>query len=86
MLDEDDPFEIFKAIGDWQTIGAGITADLLRIGNIQKCKDFVSKCFDTFAPGGGFIFLQNKPLLCAGDARPEVLKEVYEFADELSRQ
>ncbi|MCL1913774.1 MAG: hypothetical protein FWG10_07855 [Eubacteriaceae bacterium] len=86
MLDEDDAFEVHKAIGDWQVIGAGITADLLRFGDVQKCKDYVSKCFDTFAPGGGFIFLQNKPLLCGGDASLDVLREVYQFADELSRK
>ncbi|MCL1912715.1 MAG: hypothetical protein FWG10_02215 [Eubacteriaceae bacterium] len=86
MLDEDDPFEVHKQIGDWCSIGAGITADLLRMGSIEKCKDYVKKCFDTFAPGGGFIFLQNKPLLCGGDATPEVIRAVYELADELSRK
>jgi hypothetical protein len=84
MLDQDDPFEVNKAIGDWQTIGTGITADLLQMGTKQQCVDFVKRCFDTFAPGGGFIFMQNKPLLCAADAKPENLLAVYETANELS--
>jgi len=84
MLDQDDPFEIYKAIGDWQSIGAGITADLLQMGTKEQCTDYVKKCFDTFAPGGGFIFLQNKPLLCAADANIGNLTAVYELANELS--
>jgi len=84
MLDEDDPFEAHKAIGDWQTLATGITADLLKMGTKEQCTDFVKKCFDTFAPGGGFIFMQNKPLLCAGDAKIENLIAVYETANELS--
>ncbi|MCL2167064.1 MAG: hypothetical protein FWH49_07255 [Clostridiales bacterium] len=86
MLDQDDPFEVHKAIGDWQTIGTGITADLLQMGSKAQCVDFVKRCFDTFAPGGGFIFMQNKPLLCANDAKTENLLAVYETANELSRK
>jgi hypothetical protein len=86
MLDEDDPFEVHKAIGDWQTIATGITADLLQMGEKEQCVDFVKRSFDTFAPGGGFIFMQNKPLLCAADAKIENLEAVYKTANELSRQ
>ena len=86
MLDEDDPFEMYKAIGDWQPLATGITADLLRLGTKDQCVDFVKKCFDTFAPGGGFVFFPNKPLLCAGDAKLENLIAVYETANELSVQ
>jgi len=84
MLDEDDPFEAYEAIGDWQSIGTGITADLLQLGTKEQCVDFVKRCFDTMAPGGGFIFMQNKPLLCASDAKLENLIAVYETANELS--
>jgi len=84
MLDQDDPFEMHKAIGDWQTVATGITSDLLKLGTKDQCVDYVKKCFDTFAPGGGFIFLPNKPLLSDGDARIENLIAVYETANELS--
>ena len=83
-IDQDDPFEIFDEIGDWQSIGAGITADLLQVGTKEQCTDYVKKCFDVFAPGGGFVFFQNKPLLCAGDAKIENLIAVYETANKLS--
>ena len=84
MLDQDDPFEVYKAIGDWQTIATGITADLLKLGTKDECVDFVKRSFDTFAPGGGFIFMQNKPLLCANDTKEENLLAVYETANALS--
>jgi len=84
MLDEDDPFEIYKAIGDWQSISAGITTDLLQLGTKEQCTDYVKKSFDTFAPGGGFIFMQNKSLLSGSDAKIENLIAVYEMANELS--
>jgi hypothetical protein len=84
MLDQDDPFEVYKEIGDWQTVATGITADLLKMGTKEECVDFVKRSFDTFAPGGGFIFMQNKPLLCATDAKTENLLAVYETANELS--
>ncbi|MCL1804667.1 MAG: hypothetical protein FWG28_01490 [Clostridiales bacterium] len=86
MLDQDDPFEIYKAIGDWQTVATGITVDLLKTGTKEQCVDYVKRSFDTFAPGGGFIFMQNKPLLCANDAKTENLIAVYETANELSLQ
>ena len=84
MLDQDDPFEIYKIIGDWQPLATGITSDLLKLGTKDQCIDFVKKCFDTFAPGGGFIFMPNKPLLSAGDVKIENLIAVYETANELS--
>ena len=86
MLDDDDPFEIYKVIGDWQPIGAGITIELLSYGTKQDCVDYVKKCFDTFAPGGGFVFRTSKPIMCATDAKIENVVAVYETANELSRQ
>ncbi|MDR0459070.1 MAG: hypothetical protein LBG68_01210 [Coriobacteriales bacterium] len=86
MLDQDDPFEIYKAIGDWHTVATGITVDLLQMGTVQQCTDYVKRCFDTFAPGGGFIFMPNKPLLCAEDAKPENLIAVFQTANQLSLQ
>lgn len=86
MIDEDDPFEVYKEIGDWATIAAGIKVDLLQVGSKQQCIDYVKKCFDTFGPGGGFIFMPNKPLMGAGDAKIENLKAVYKVANELSKK
>lgn len=86
MLDEDDPFEIYKVIGDHQALATGIPVDLLKVGSKQQCIDYVKKCFDTFAPGGGFVFCPNKPLLCANDTKIENLLAVYQFADEYGKK
>lgn len=86
MLEEDDPFEVYKLVGDWCTIAAGINSNLLKYGTKQQCIDYVKKCFDTFAPGGGFIFLQERPLLSAQDAKTENVLAVYEFANEYGKK
>ncbi len=86
MLDEDDPFEAYDAIKDYHSIAAGIKSSLLSHGSKQECIDYVKKCFDTFAPGGGFIFLPNKPLICAKDAKIENIVAVYEFADDYGKK
>ncbi|HZK24826.1 MAG TPA: hypothetical protein VFC74_05520, partial [Oscillospiraceae bacterium] len=86
MLDEDDPFEVYKAIGDWATVATGIRSDLLKYGTKQQCIDYVKKSFDTFAPGGGFMFLQNKPFLYAQDVKPENVVAAYEFANEYGKK
>jgi len=86
MLDQDDPFEAYKHIGGYHTLASGITLDLLKSGTKQQCIDFVKKCFDTFAPGGGFIFLPNKPLLSANDVNVDNLLAVYQFANEYGKK
>ncbi len=85
MLEEDDPFEVHKLVGDWCTLATGISASLLKYGTKQQCIDYVKKCYDTFAPGGGFIFMQDRPLLSANDANPENIIAVYEFANEYGK-
>lgn len=86
MLEEDDPFECYKEIGDWATLATGISADLLKYGTKQQCIDYVKKCFDTFAPGGGFIFMQDRPLMGAKDANIDNLIAVYDFANEYGKK
>ena len=85
-LDQEDPFEVHKIIGDRATLACGITSGLLAGGKKQQCVDYVKKCFDTFAPGGGFIFMSNGALLSARDAKLENLYAVYETANELGRK
>ncbi|MDR2957053.1 MAG: hypothetical protein LBU61_02580 [Coriobacteriales bacterium] len=80
-LDQDDPFDAYKIIGDHQTLATGIKLDLLRSGTKQQCIDYVKRCFDTFAPGGGFIFMPQKPLIAPGDVNIKNLLAVYEFAN-----
>ena len=86
MLEQDDPFEVYKQIGGRHTIIAGAPIELLQNSTPEKCVDYAKRCFDTFAPGGGFIFGNNKPMLCARDAKEENVRAVYEFAEEYSRK
>lgn len=82
MLEDDDPFEVHKIVGNWCTIATGIKSSLLKYGTKQECIDYAKKCYDTFAPGGGFVFLQDRPLLSAQDAKVENVLAVYEFINE----
>ena len=86
QLDADDAFEVHKKIGDWATLVCGVKADMLALASKQECIDMVKKYFDVLAPGGGFIFLPNNPLMSIKDAKPENLIAVFETANELSRQ
>ncbi|MBF7097669.1 uroporphyrinogen decarboxylase/cobalamine-independent methonine synthase family protein [Alkalibacter mobilis] len=86
QIDEDDPFEAYKKIKGHQTICAGISLSLLKYGTKQECIDYAKKCFDTFAPGGGFIFMHNKTLVSSKDINNENLLAVYEFANEYGKK
>ncbi|MDR2957057.1 MAG: hypothetical protein LBU61_02600 [Coriobacteriales bacterium] len=86
ILDQDDPFEAYKMIGDYHTLATGINMDLLKTGTKQQCIDYVKRCFDTFGPGGGFIFSPQKPLISSYDVSVENLIAVYEFANEYGRK
>lgn len=86
VLDEDDPFEFHERYGDWVTICCGITADLLKFGSKQQCIDYVKRCVDTFAPGGGFMFMPNKPQISAADAKIENLVAAFETINTYGRK
>lgn len=85
QLEEDNPFEVYKKLGDRVTLATGMTTSLLKYGTKEQCFDHIKKVFDTFAPGGGFMFMLDRPLLCAGDANPDTLFAVYEFAKEYGK-
>ena len=85
QLDQDDPYEAYKRIGGHQVLCTGLNAVDLIAYNKQECFDKIKRCFDTFAPGGGFMFYQNMPLFSPGDAKPEVVREVWEFANECAK-
>ena len=86
LLDQDDPFEAYKLIGSHQTLAAGPNLDLLKAGTKQQCIDYTKKCFDTFAPGGGFIFCPPKSIVAPSDVTDENVVAVYEFANEYAKK
>lgn len=83
-LDSDDPFEAYEKIGGYQTLMMGIKTAMLSTCDLQTCKDYIKKSFDTFAPGGGFMFYMDKPLFSPWDAPVEKVKELWHFANEYS--
>ncbi len=84
MLDMDDPFETYPIMKDRMPIATGINSNLLQFGTKEDCVDYLKKCFDAFAPGGGFIVAQNAGLLSSKDAKIENYIATYEAANELS--
>jgi len=52
----------------------------------ERCLDYVKRAFDTFAPGGGFVFMPSVQINSARDAKIENVIACYELADQLSRQ
>ena len=84
VLDQDDPFEANKIVGDWCTLVTGPKAELLQLGTKQQVIDFVKRCFDELAPGGGYIFGLGNGLITALDAPVDNLVTAYETAYELS--
>ena len=86
ILDEEDPFEAHKLIGDWATLVTGMPVEMLATATKEACVDYVKRCFDTFAPGGGFMFMTNQALLSAKDAKVENVLAAYATANELSRK
>ena len=86
QIDTDDPFDMHKKIGDWVTIVCGLKPGMLAVASKQECIDEVKRLFDTFAPGGGFIFMPHHPIMCGIDAKAENIMAMYETANELSRK
>ena len=85
QLDSDDPIAANKLIGGYQTLCTGMRTAMLMYYDKQKVFDHIKRMFDELAPGGGFMFYQDMPLFSPGDAKPEVVREVWEFVNELSR-
>lgn len=81
--DSDDIFELHKAIGYQHSIWGGITQSLLKYGTVDECRDYVKKCFDIIAPGGGFVFMPNNALVGKNDVKYENIIAVFEEANRL---
>ena len=86
QLDEDDPDEAFKVLGDYQTLCIGITYDVLKYGTEQQVKDTVKASIDKYAPGGGYVFMHNKCLLSPTDVNSDNVRTAYNYAAEYGRK
>lgn len=85
MVDDDDIFEVNKRVGHHQIIAGGAKSAMLKLQDKQSCIDYAKRVIDELAPGGGFIFTLDKPLLCAADCCPNLF-EVYNFAHEYGKK
>lgn len=86
QLDDDDPFEMKKLIGDHQIISGGFRTSLFAFNDLEKCKDHVKRCFDELAPGGGYFFNVDKPLLSPADGEPSLVIDTWAYANECSEK
>lgn len=85
MLEEDDPVEAKKIIGDRFTIVGGVNTNLLRLGTRQECLDEAKRIIDGCAPGGGFIFSTEKSLISLGDVNIDNFIAVNQFVHEYGK-
>ncbi len=77
-LEQDDPFELRKALPNVCIMG-GMTTDLLGKGTGDECVDRAKKLIDGLGAEGGLILSENKMLSYRGDAVSENLRAVCDF-------
>lgn len=85
MLEEDDPIEAKKIIGDYFTIIGGVSTNMLRLGSKKECLDEAKRIIDECAPGGGFIFSTEKSLISLGDVNIDNFIAVNQFVHEYGK-
>lgn len=81
MIDDDDIFEAYDKIGDWQCIAGGAKLAKLMMQSKQENIDFAKRVIDYCAPGGGFIFTTDKAWNSPSDISQNLV-DVYNFAHE----
>jgi len=69
-------------LGNTMCLAGNIPNSLLGYGTEEECIAYAKELIDTCAPGGGFIFSNDKVLLTPNDAKPENLLAVTKFVRE----
>lgn len=59
---------------------------MLKNATPEQCSDYVKCVIDECAPGGGFLFYNQTPLLYANDAKPENVIAAIRTANEYGRK
>ena len=83
-LEQDDPFEVRKALPNVCIMG-GMTTDLLSKGSAEECIDYAKRLCDELGAEGGFIMSENKMLSFPNDAKSENLSAVCNFVRDYRR-
>ncbi len=84
-VDDDDFIKTYELLGQHQILIGGLKASDCRLKKFEDIKDDVKRVIDTCAPGGGFLFSNDKGWLTPGDLNPTVV-EAYNFAHEYSKK
>lgn len=79
-VDQDDIFEVHKALGHKFCISGGIPNYLLGVGTPQEVRDYCKKVIDGVAGDGGYIMDANA--IIQNDAKIENIKAMTDFTRE----
>ncbi|MCL1912383.1 MAG: hypothetical protein FWG10_00520 [Eubacteriaceae bacterium] len=85
LVDDDDILDLVKVAGHHQSFIGGIVMQNAKLYPLQKNIDYAKKVIDECAPGGGFVFGNNKSAVCKGDINQNVV-DLYKFADDYGRK
>lgn len=85
---EDDAYdEIYpKYFKDRMTLCGGIRLNSIKCYTVEQCKDEIKRSFDSYAPGGGFLFCNDRAFMAGSDADPGVVRELLAFAREYGKK
>ena len=86
FVEEDDPFEAKKIIGDKVTLIAGVKVEAIKFKSKDVIFDLAKKIIDELAPGGGFMFSSDKALLSVADVNNENYIALQSFVHEYGRK
>lgn len=85
---EDDEYDDVypKYFKDRMTLCGGIRLNSIKCNTMEQCKDEIKYSFDTYAPGGGFLFCNDRAFMAGSDADPEKVRELLAFARECGKK
>lgn len=78
-FEKDDLKKAKKILGNNCCITGGIPVDMLNSGTKEQCIEYTKRLLDELAPGGGFIFSEDKMMSFKTDGKPENLRAVTEY-------
>ncbi|NLL62729.1 MAG: hypothetical protein GX241_00545 [Ruminococcaceae bacterium] len=79
MVENDNLADVKKRLENKFCVMGGMPLAMLRDSTVQECVDHAKKVVDEMAPGGNFIFCNDKVLLAPGDAQIKNLQAVNQF-------
>lgn len=84
-IEKDDMATFKQKLGHVITLAGGMPVSLLKMRTKQECLDYAKQIIDICAPGGGFIFANDKSLISPADVNIDNLIAVNEFVREYGK-